>query len=153
MKGITWQPVPGSKSDHIPMETDDDGKAALRSEEDTDHVDYNPVPREEDVDTIPKTKMSKISDIQVSSRDTETYGFTPGCPACSHAERNSGIPPGVSHSVECRKRIRDAIELDEETRERESSEQTPERQNFRPTVVPYRLRMPVPRRRWWGNLL
>ena len=34
MKGTTWQPVPGSKSDHVPVEIREDGSATGRDEED-----------------------------------------------------------------------------------------------------------------------
>ena len=30
MEGTTWQPVPGYKSDHVPVEIEDDGKKAKR---------------------------------------------------------------------------------------------------------------------------
>ena len=64
MKVTTSQPVPGVKSDHVPVEIYHDGKASAASEEDTDRVDYRPVSREEDVGPTSRIKMSRISDIR-----------------------------------------------------------------------------------------
>ena len=118
MQGTTWQPVPGYKSDHVPVEIDHEGRKAHREEEDNDAVDYEAIPIEEDPAPSVKTRGSPMTDIRVTNKDTERFGCTPGCPACEHVRTNRKIPRGVGHSSECRKRIRELIGMDEDAKER-----------------------------------
>ena len=98
MKGTTWQPVPGYKSDHVPVEIDEGGKKSDREEEDGDHISYEVIPLEEGEDRPPRTKMSPITDIRVTHRDLEKHGCTPDCPACEYVLNNQKIAKGVAHS-------------------------------------------------------
>ena len=121
MQGTTWQPVPGYKSDHVPVEIDKEGKKSERQNEDDDAVEYQAIPLEEDVDRPNKevkVRSSPITDIRVTSKDTDMYGCTPGCPACEFVLKNQKIGKGVAHSKECRHRIRELIAQDEEEKER-----------------------------------
>ena len=80
MEGTTWQPVPGSKSDHVPVEIDNQGKPSARADEDDDAVDYHPVPLEEDVGAAGRNaRSSKNTDIRVTHNDLERYGTMLGC--------------------------------------------------------------------------
>ena len=65
-----------------------------------------------------EVKTSPVTDIRVTHKDLEKYGCTPGCPACEYVLNNQKIARGVAHSRECRQRIRDNIEVDEDTNER-----------------------------------
>ena len=118
MQGTTWQPVPGYKSDHVPVEIDQDGRKVHREQEDDDGIEYDPIPVEEDPAPAVRTRGSPITDIRVTSRDTERFGCTPGCPACDYARHNQKIPRGVGHSSECRKRIRELVSFDEDAKDR-----------------------------------
>ena len=118
MQGTTWQPVPHYKSDHIPVEIDENGVKADRDEEDQDRVDYEVIPLEEGEQKTVKIRASPVTDIRVTHKDLDKYGCLLGCPACEYVLRNQKIARGVAHSKECRQRIRENVEIDEETRER-----------------------------------
>ena len=118
MKGTTWCPVPGYKSDHVPVEIDDKGLKNSRDEEDDDEVKYEVIPIEEDVNHKVKVKRSKVTDIRVSHNDVAKHGATPGCPACEYILQNKKIATGVAHSKECRQRIREAMEAEDDVGER-----------------------------------
>jgi len=118
MQGTTWQPVPHYKSDHIPVEIDENGVKADRDEEDQDRVDYEVIPLEEGEQKTVKIRASPVTDIRVTHKDFDKYGCLLGCPACEYVLRNQKIARGVAHSKECRQRIRENVEIDEETRER-----------------------------------
>ena len=122
MQGTTWQPVPGYKLDHIPVEIDDNGTKAERGLEDTDQVEYDAIPVEEGDQQPIKTRSSPVTDIRVTHRDLDKYGCTPGCPACEYVLKNQKIARGVAHSKTCRQRIRENVEVDDETRERTSGQ-------------------------------
>ena len=50
MSGTPWQPVPGYRSDHVPVEIGEDGsRNDLMEEDNEDAVDYSNVPIEEDL--------------------------------------------------------------------------------------------------------
>ena len=118
MEGTTWQPVPGYKSDHVPVEIDEQGAKVDRSEEDNDHVAYEIIPLEEGDQKEVRIRTNPLTDIRVTHRDLDKYGCTPGCPACEYVLKDQKIARGVAHPKECRKRIRDNIEIDEDTQER-----------------------------------
>ena len=107
--------MPGCKSDHVPVEIDEHGRKAAREVGDTEQVEYGPVQLEEDVDRKKgKTDKSKIYDIRVSTKDIERFGATPACPVCRGIMDKDKVPPGVSHSVECRSRIRENPQEDDD---------------------------------------
>ena len=81
MKGTTWQPVPGNKSDHVPVEIHDDGSTPPAEAEDGEAVGYNQVAIEEDTDKFNKVRQGTADDFRVHVKDRDKYGFTPGCPA------------------------------------------------------------------------
>ena len=118
MEGTTWQPVPGHKSDHVPVEIDENGNPSSRDGEDEDAVHYSAVPIEEDGTATIRARSGKITDIRVTHKDVEAHGVTPGCPACRHIHDNKEVPRGVGHSAVCRKRMRDLIGINEDTRDR-----------------------------------
>ena len=118
MQGTTWQPVPGYRSDHIPVEIDEHGKKSEREEEDKEIVDYEAIPMEEGEPQAVRVRSSPVTDIRVTHKDLEKHGCTPGCPACEYVLSNQKIARGVAHSRECRQRIRDSIEVDDNTKER-----------------------------------
>ena len=101
------------------MEIDENGTKAERAEEeDGDGVQYEAIPLEEGDQKVVKVRTSPVTDIRVTHRDLDKYGCTPGCPACEYVLKDQKIARGVAHSKECRQRIRENIEIDEETRER-----------------------------------
>ena len=110
MKGTTSQPVPGIKSDLVPVEIPPDGTKAPRSEEDLeDAIDYRHIPVEEGASKQVEPKRGRIADIRVSQRDVDRYGTTLGGEACEYQQRNERIAKGVAHSQECRKSVREAL--------------------------------------------
>ena len=76
------------------------------------------MPIEEDLDKEVGIRRSNITDIRVSHKDIAKYGVSPGCEACECITDNKKVPIGLSHSAECRKRIRANIQADEDTHER-----------------------------------
>ena len=99
MKGTTWQPAPGSKSDHIPVEINEDGSASTRDEEDGEAVDYQHVAVEEDIDKYRTNRQGKADDVRVHAKDTAKYGIAPGCRASQYNRDNKKSPVGMSHSA------------------------------------------------------
>ena len=94
MRGTTWQPVPGYRSDHVPVEINDKGVASRREAEDAPEKEEAPM--EEDIDAKPKVRASKITDFRVAQKELIDYGPTIGCKACDHAsqsENTRGIIP------------------------------------------------------------
>ena len=118
MQGTTWQPVPGYKSDHIPVEISEEGIKAPRGEEDEDEVRYEVIPLEEDKDRRVEVKKKNVTDIRVTHNDVARHGATPGCSACEYIIKGKKIASGVSHSKECRERIRKCIVEEEDVKER-----------------------------------
>ena len=114
MQGTTWQPVPGYKSDHVPVEIDENGTKVERSEEDDDNVSYEVIPLEEGNPKTVRIRTNPVTDIRVTHKDLDKYGCTPGCPACEYVLKDQKIARGVAHSKECRQRIRDNIDVDED---------------------------------------
>ena len=135
MEGTTWQPVPGHKSDHVPVEIHPDGTPSSRANEDDDSVKYEVIPIEEDSGKTPYRVVARTTDIRVTHKDVEQHGATPGCPACGYLLEDKKIPRGVGHSVVCRKRIRELVELDEDTRDR--VERANQRKERKESVVSY----------------
>ena len=120
MKGTHWQPVPGHASDHIPVEIADDGSRPNREQEDSDDVEYKPIPIDEDHAKGPKTYQSRQTGIRVSHADIGKYGATPGCSACEHLSMGKGIPYGLRHSKACMDRVEQCIEAGGDLDERVS---------------------------------
>ena len=60
MKGTHWQPLPGYAGDHTPVGIADDGSRPDRGQDDSDDVEYKPVPIDEDhAKGLEPTKASK----------------------------------------------------------------------------------------------
>ena len=92
MEGTTSQPVPGHKSDHVPVEIDNEGVPSGRSQEDDDAVESKPIPIEVGATEMVRIRASKVTDIRVTEKDTAKHGATPGCPACGYVVENKKIP-------------------------------------------------------------
>ncbi len=92
--GATWQPVPGYKSDHGPVETNEGGKKSEREDEDDDSVYYQLIPMGEDeqVEHATGTYKSKVAAVRVPHGDVERYDTTPNCPACKYLAGGRGLP-------------------------------------------------------------
>ena len=73
MEGTTSQPVPGHKSDHVPLENDDEGIPSSRQHEDNGSVEYKVVPIEEDSTPMVRLRASKVTDIGVMNKDTAKH--------------------------------------------------------------------------------
>ena len=74
MQGATWQPVPGYKSDHVPVEINENGTKADRGQEDTDQIEYKVIPIEGGDQQPIKVRASPITDIRVTHKDLDRYG-------------------------------------------------------------------------------
>ena len=68
MKGTHWQPAPGYASDHIPVEISDEGLRPDRTQEDSDDVDYKPVPIDEDHAIMPKIHQRRQTGTRAAHR-------------------------------------------------------------------------------------
>ena len=113
-----WQPVPGSTSDRVPVEINEAGSTPTREQEDTGAIDYHHVAVEEDIDKYRVDRHCKADDVRVHAKDTAKYGFTLGCRTCQYNRGNRKVPVGMPNSAECRRRIKQAMEQDEEDQER-----------------------------------
>ena len=96
MNGSTSQPVPNIKSDHVPVEINEDGSAPTRHQEDADAIDHHHIALEEDIDKYRTNMQGKADDVRVHARDTAKYGFTLGAKLVT----KTGITP--TSLSECR---------------------------------------------------
>ena len=76
MRGTTWELVPGSDSQHVPVSIDERGVA--QHEDDITQRDEPPDDEADDM-MIPKANFDKL---HVSQKAVRKYGPTPGCQAC-----------------------------------------------------------------------
>jgi len=98
--GLPWRPNPqGAPGEEAPL-----------------RVCAEPVIEEEELPRAVKPVVPDVTRRQVyirKDKELAKYGFTPGCAGCAAAQ--AGARP-MAHSVECRQRIMDKMEQDEEGR-------------------------------------
>ena len=127
-RGTPRQPVPGIESDHVPatlgrkkVEDADTGEAIV--EEDP----------EEEKGEQERTQMAPEAPVRgmyISKKLIEKHGKTEGCPGC----KAIGIRRSVTHSEECRQRIRKMMESNEEGRAGLAKEEQRQEAHFQEAV-------------------
>ena len=90
-EGITWEPIPGRTGVEI--------KARFQFK----------LLAEEPVIKAPVTRESTTRRLYIVKDDIKKYNLTPGCKGCIAANRGT---TAIQHNEECRKRIENAIALD-----------------------------------------
>ena len=80
MEGATWQPSPGHKGDHVPVEVKPGRSPASIVEEDDDSVSYGVTLTEECGTAVVRARGSTINDLRVTHNGTETHGPFQGFP-------------------------------------------------------------------------
>ena len=56
--------------------------------------------------------------MRISKPDLDKYGYDSECPQCKHVIKYGKLKPGISHSPQCRAKIRAAMAETEEGRAR-----------------------------------
>ena len=125
MKGCPWMPVPGVKSDHIPVEIRDDGSPSTQQEECADRGPMITFEEEPRMPTKPSTsgrKEAGMQEFHITQQMIQKYGYTEGCSACEKIQSNvnQGITAakklGVHHSTTCRTRVMQEMAEDSKDR-------------------------------------
>ena len=112
MRGTTWEFVPGSDTQHIPVSIDERGVAQRE-----DDITQSAEPIDDETEDIvnPKVNFDKL---HVSQKAVRKYGPTPGCQACGIIVRRGHTTGrvGYNHSNACRARIIEQMRNDPEYR-------------------------------------
>ena len=109
--GTPDHPVPGSESDRIPIEIDQDGRRNPEVHEDS-YDNFGRGVRVEQAET--EERENVVRTMKVTAVKIGRYGTTDRCPGCEAYLSNQ---TGVTHNDDCRSRIRALMEKDESGQE------------------------------------
>ena len=112
MKGLAWEPVPGKRNMHIPVDINDDGGDL--------EGDYGKVVRPAEAldDDVPDEVRGGLDKLHISRKAIAKYGPIPGCPGCNEVARRGHLPGKFMyhHSEACRQRVINHMKSDPEYR-------------------------------------
>ena len=113
MKGAPWEPIPGRRSAHIPVEINDSRHETYVEDK------KNRVPDNDDKGEDEMIKLRGGPDkLHISRKAVNRYGLTKGYPACRGIDRRGHALGrlGYNHNQTCRQRIFNEMVKDRNTR-------------------------------------